>query len=213
MWEVDIDLWAPAPSPGLRFHRHRSMLRQPPSAAASHAFFCGAPWLSETAWKQRAMSRGAADENSPALQRRVCVAEDQSPVGTTEPSYNFSMRVVNLTQKLSSFSDFWSPKIAGELNDSYVKLVKMTGEFLWHNHEHEDELFLVLKGVLRMKLRDNGAEREEIVREGEFIIVPRGVEHTPIADHEVHVMLLEPKSTLNTGNVRNERTREQLGRI
>src|SRR5512146_257841 len=123
------------------------------------------------------------------------------------------MHTVNLAQKLSSFSDFWSPKIAGELSDSYVKLVKMTGEFLWHHHDHEDELFLVLKGVLRMKLRENGAEREEIIGEGEFIIVPRGVEHMPIADQEVHVMLLEPKSTLNTGNLRNERTVEQLGRI
>ncbi len=123
------------------------------------------------------------------------------------------MRSVNLAQKLSSFSDFWSPKIVGELNDSYVKLVKMTGDFLWHQHEHEDELVLVLKGVLRMKLRENGGEREEIVREGEFIVVPRGVEHLPIADQEVHVLLLEPKSTLNTGNVRNERTREHLARI
>jgi mannose-6-phosphate isomerase-like protein (cupin superfamily) len=123
------------------------------------------------------------------------------------------MRTVNLAQKLSSFSDFWSPKIVGELNDSYVKLVKMTGEFLWHHHDQEDELFFVLKGTLRMKLRDQGAEREEIVRPGEFIIVPCGVEHMPIADQEVHVMLLEPKSTLNTGNLRNERTVEQLGRI
>ncbi len=120
---------------------------------------------------------------------------------------------VNLQQKLSSFSDFWSPQIVGELNDSYVKLVKMTGDFLWHHHEHEDELFLVLHGVLRMKLRENGLEREEIVRPGEFIIVPRGVEHMPVADQEVHVMLLEPKSTLNTGNIRNQRTRDHLARI
>ncbi len=123
------------------------------------------------------------------------------------------MNTVNLQHKLSSFSDFWSPKIVGELNDSYVKLVKMTGDFLWHHHEHEDELFLVLHGVLRMKLRENGVEREEIVRPGEFIIVPRGVEHMPVAGEEVHVMLIEPKSTLNTGNVRNERTRDHLARI
>jgi mannose-6-phosphate isomerase-like protein (cupin superfamily) len=123
------------------------------------------------------------------------------------------MQVVNLAQKLSQFSDFWSPKIAGELNDSLVKLVKLKGEFLWHHHEHEDELFLVLKGVLRMKWRDNGEEREEVIRAGEFLIVPRGVEHLPIADEEVHVVLLEPRSTLNTGNVHNERTREALDRI
>ena len=123
------------------------------------------------------------------------------------------MEVVNIAQKLAQFSDYWSPKIAGELNDSYVKLVKLKGEFLWHQHEAEDELFLVIRGVLRMKFRDHGVEREERIRPGEFIIVPRGVEHLPVADEEVHVMLLEPKSTLNTGNVRNERTREQLERL
>ncbi len=120
---------------------------------------------------------------------------------------------VNLAQKLSSFSDSWSPKIVGELNDSYVKLVKVRGEFVWHHHEQEDELFLVLKGRLRMRLREDGREREEVVRAGEFIIVPRGVEHRPSADEEAHILLLEPKTTVNTGNVRNERTREKLERI
>ncbi len=123
------------------------------------------------------------------------------------------MRVVNVAEKLAQFSDYWSPKIAGELNDSYVKLVKLKGEFVWHYHEKEDELFLVLKGVLRMKLREHGSEHEELVRAGEFLIVPRGVEHLPIAEEEVHVLLLEPKSTLNTGNVRDERTREVLDRV
>jgi mannose-6-phosphate isomerase-like protein (cupin superfamily) len=123
------------------------------------------------------------------------------------------MEVVSIARKLSQFSEYWSPKIVGEVNDSYVKLVKFKGEFVWHHHEHEDELFLVLGGTLRMKFREHGMEREETVRRGEFIIVPRGVEHMPVADEEVHVMLLEPKSTLNTGNVRNERTLEVLDRI
>ena len=119
------------------------------------------------------------------------------------------MHSINLSEKFSSFSDYWSPKILGELNDSYVKAVKLKGEFVWHHHDNEDELFLVTKGLLRMKFRD----REEIVQEGEFIIVPRGVEHLPIADDETHIVLLEPKSTLNTGNIQNERTVAQLDRI
>jgi len=123
------------------------------------------------------------------------------------------MEVVNVDRKLAQFSEYWSPKIAGEVNDSYVKLVKFKGDFVWHHHEQEDELFLVIRGTMRMKFREQGSEREEKVGPGEFIIVPRGVEHMPIADEEVHVMLLEPKSTLNTGNVRNKRTLEQLQRI
>ena len=123
------------------------------------------------------------------------------------------MEKVNLAQKLSLFSDYYSPKIVGELNDSLVKLVKLKGEFVWHHHDVEDELFLVLKGTLRMKLFDNGSEREVHIKEGEFIIVPHGIEHKPIADEEVHVMLLEPRTTLNTGNVKNERTVEELQRI
>lgn len=113
---------------------------------------------------------------------------------------------VNLLQKFSLFHDYWSPKIVGELNDSYVKLAKLKGEFVWHHHDNEDELFLVLKGKLTMKLRDGDVE----VREGEFIIVPKGVEHKPVAEEEVHLMLFEPKTTLNTGNVKNERTVERL---
>lgn len=116
---------------------------------------------------------------------------------------------VSLTEKLGSFEDYWSPKIVGELNDSFVKLVKLKGEFVWHHHEAEDELFLVVKGSLLMKLRD----REIRVEEGEFVIVPHGVEHLPIAEGEVHVLLLEPKSTLNTGNMVNERTVAELDRI
>jgi mannose-6-phosphate isomerase-like protein (cupin superfamily) len=120
-----------------------------------------------------------------------------------------SMETVNLQEKFGMFSEYWKPKIVGELNDSYVKAVKFKGDFVWHHHDHEDELFLVVKGTMRMKFR----EREELVREGEFIVVPKGVEHCPVADQEAHVLLLEPKSTLNTGNITNERTVAQLERI
>jgi mannose-6-phosphate isomerase-like protein (cupin superfamily) len=119
------------------------------------------------------------------------------------------METVNLEEKLSQFSEHWSPKIVGEVNDAYVKLVKFRGEFVWHHHDHEDEMFLVLKGRLRMRLRD----RDLWVGPGEFVIVPRGVEHMPVAEAEVHVLLFEPRSTLNTGNVVNERTVPVLERI
>ncbi len=123
------------------------------------------------------------------------------------------MDKVNLAHKFSLFSKHYSPKIVGELNDSYVKLVKFQGEFVWHHHEHEDELFFVIQGEMRMKLRENGSEREIVVRPGEFIIIPRGVEHMPSAAEETQVMLLEPKTTLNTGNIENERTVAELQRI
>ena len=116
---------------------------------------------------------------------------------------------VNLSEKFAGFSEHWQPKIAGEVNEAYVKLVKFQGEFVWHHHDHEDELFLVVKGRMQMKLRTG----EVWVNEGEFIIIPRGVEHMPVAPEECHVVLLEPKSTLNTGNVRNERTAPELERI
>ena len=119
------------------------------------------------------------------------------------------MDVVNLAEKFSRFKECWQPKIVGELNESYVKLVKFHGEFVWHHHEAEDELFFVVKGLLRMRLRD----RDLLVRPGEFVIIPRGVEHLPVAEEEVHVLLFEPKSTLNTGNVSNERTVPKLERI
>jgi mannose-6-phosphate isomerase-like protein (cupin superfamily) len=112
------------------------------------------------------------------------------------------MDTINLTEKFNLIQEFWSPRIVGELNDSYVKLAKLKGEFIWHLHENEDELFLVVKGRLCMKLR----EGDRWVNEGELLIVPRGVEHCPVAQGEVHVVLLEPKSTVNTGNVRDERT-------
>jgi mannose-6-phosphate isomerase-like protein (cupin superfamily) len=119
------------------------------------------------------------------------------------------MKTVNLGDKFAKFTDHWSPKILGELNDFHVKAVKLKGEFVWHHHDLEDELFLVVKGMLRMKFRDH----EEIVLPGEFIIVPHGVEHLPVADEETHILLLEPKSTLNTGNIHNERTVAELERL
>jgi mannose-6-phosphate isomerase-like protein (cupin superfamily) len=119
------------------------------------------------------------------------------------------MQAVNLEEKLSQFTEHWSPKIVGEVNDAQVKLVKLSGEFVWHHHEREDELFLVLKGRLRMRFRDRDVE----VNPGEFIIVPHGVEHLPVAEAETHVLLFEPRTTLNTGNLRNERTVSELKRI
>jgi mannose-6-phosphate isomerase-like protein (cupin superfamily) len=119
------------------------------------------------------------------------------------------MEPTNLRDKFSLFSDYWNPRVIAELNDCHIKAVKLKGEFVWHHHDNEDELFLVTKGTLRMKFRD----REAIVHEGEFIIVPRGVEHCPVADEEVHIVLIEPKTTLNTGNITNERTVAQLERI
>jgi len=120
------------------------------------------------------------------------------------------MDVVNLAEKLSRFTDRWSPKIVGEVNDMHVKLVKLAGEFVWHQHDREDELFLVVAGRLRMQLRDGDRE----VGPGEFIVVPKGTEHCPLAlTDEVHVLLLEPKTTLNTGNVVNERTVSALDRL
>jgi mannose-6-phosphate isomerase-like protein (cupin superfamily) len=118
----------------------------------------------------------------------------------------------NLAQKFSLFSDYYNPKIVGELNDFHVKLVKLQGEFVWHHHV-EDELFFVIQGALKMALREDGSERELAVHPGEFIIIPHGVEHCPSADEETHIMLLEPKSTVNTGNAEGERTVRGLQRI
>ena len=109
---------------------------------------------------------------------------------------------VNLNEKLGLFTERWTPKIVGELNGQHVKLAKVEGEFDWHHHEHEDELFLVVKGELVLRMRD----RDVVLREGEFFIVPKGVEHQPYAEQETHILMLEPTSTLNTGNVRTEKT-------
>jgi len=120
-----------------------------------------------------------------------------------------TIRKVNLAEMFARFQDQWKPKIVGEVNDSLVKLVKFKGEFVWHHHDHEDEMFLVVRGRMRMQLRDG----DVMVGPGEFIIIPHGVEHKPVADEETEVVLFEPNSTLNTGNVRNERTVPQLERL
>ena len=119
------------------------------------------------------------------------------------------MTKVNLAEKLSRIHRQYEPKIVGELNGQFVKLVRFKGPFVWHHHDNEDELFLVVKGRFRMEFRD----QHETINEGEMIIVPRGVEHRPVADEECHVLLFEPASTLNTGNVENELTQRELERI
>lgn len=119
------------------------------------------------------------------------------------------MDVINITQKLSSFTDYWNPKIVGELNGQHVKLVKLKGEFVWHKHDNEDELFWVVKGSMIIEFRDKKVE----LYENEFLIVPKGVEHRPIAKEEVSVLLFEPVTTLNTGNIVNEFTKNNLDKI
>ena len=116
---------------------------------------------------------------------------------------------VDLAASFARISDYWNPRIAGELNGQLVKLVRFQGEFVWHSHAEEDELFLVVGGAFRMEYRDHSVD----LGPGQFLIVPRGVEHRPVAEREAQVLLFEPASTLNTGNVRNERTRERLERI
>ena len=119
------------------------------------------------------------------------------------------MEKVNIDEKLRLFTDYWNPRIIGELNGQYVKAVKVNGEFVWHHHDSEDEMFLVIKGTLIMEFRNKTVS----VNEGEFIIVPRGVEHRPVAKEEVHILLIEPATTLNTGNIENEKTRRELHKI
>ena len=119
------------------------------------------------------------------------------------------MEKVSIVSKLSQFSDHWNPRVVGELNGQHVKLVKFQGEFVWHHHDAEDELFMVIEGRFRMDFRD----RQVWLERGEFLIVPRGVEHRPVADHEVSVLLFEPAGTVNTGNVTDDRTRNTIERI
>jgi mannose-6-phosphate isomerase-like protein (cupin superfamily) len=119
------------------------------------------------------------------------------------------IKKINISQKLAQFNDHWNPRIIGELNKQHVKLAKIKGEFIWHKHEDEDEMFLVLKGTLKIEFRD----RTETIQENEIIIVPKGVEHKPIAKEEVSIMLFEPATTINTGALENERTRKNLESI
>jgi mannose-6-phosphate isomerase-like protein (cupin superfamily) len=123
------------------------------------------------------------------------------------------MQKVNLNEKFSMFQEYWKPHVAGELNGQLVKLVKFKGPFTWHHHEEEDELFLVVKGRFRMEFREDGREQELWLDKGDLVIVPRGTEHRPVAEEECQVVLFEPASTLNTGNVHNELTRRELERV
>jgi mannose-6-phosphate isomerase-like protein (cupin superfamily) len=124
------------------------------------------------------------------------------------------MHKINIVEKFSKISEYYKPHIAGELNGQMIKLVKANTEFVWHHHDNEDEMFLVVKGRFRMEFREaDELERHEWIETGEFIIVPRGVEHRPVAEQEVWIMLFEPASTLNTGNVVNERTQTHLARV
>ena len=120
-----------------------------------------------------------------------------------------AIKKVSLAEKLSLFGEHWKPKIVAELNENYVKVVKFKGEFVWHKHVDEDELFLIVKGTMLIRFRDGDVE----VGEGEFIVVPRGVEHMPVAEEEVHAVLIEPKTVLNTGDVEDELTLRELERI
>ncbi len=134
---------------------------------------------------------------------------DERAIPGSAQAYIYSMEKVNLAQKLLEISDSWNPRIAGTLNGQHVKLVKFKGEFVWHHHEKEDELFYVIKGSFDMHLRD----KIITVNQGEFLIVPRGMEHKPVASEEVEVMLFEPATTLNTGNIENELTKKELDSI
>ncbi len=119
------------------------------------------------------------------------------------------MEKINLSEKLALFQEYWSPKILGGLNGQHVKIAKFKGEFIWHKHDHEDELFYVIDGVLKIEFRDKTIE----LSSGEFVIVPKGIEHKPVAESEVSVLLFEPATTLNTGNVTNELTKKELSKI
>jgi mannose-6-phosphate isomerase-like protein (cupin superfamily) len=120
---------------------------------------------------------------------------------------------INLVERFGRFSEHWSPKVAGELHDFQLKLAKLQGEFVWHRHEREDELFLVVRGRLTMRMREGDEERTLVLEPGELVIVPHGLEHCPSAEEECWVLLLEPRTTLNTGNLVNERTVRDLGRV
>jgi mannose-6-phosphate isomerase-like protein (cupin superfamily) len=134
---------------------------------------------------------------------------DESAYAMHLPLEGSTVDKVNLADKFAKISEYWKPYIAAELNGQHVKLDKLKGEFVFHHHEHEDEMFLVVKGRFRMEFLD----RHEWIEEGEFIVVPRGVEHRPVAEEECWLMLFEPASTLNTGNIVNERTVAQLERV
>jgi GrpB-like predicted nucleotidyltransferase (UPF0157 family)/mannose-6-phosphate isomerase-like protein (cupin superfamily) len=173
----------------------RDRLRSDPNLLAAYV-----------ATKRTIIAEGCTDSVDYSIRKGEFIMQ-RSKDGTDKGSK--TVEKVKLRNKFALFSERWSPKIVGELNGQQVKLVKFEGPFVWHHHDNEDELFLVVKGRFRMEFRD----RHIWVNEGEFLIVPHGIEHRPVAEDEAHVLLFEPASTLNTGNVRNERTLEQLERI
>jgi mannose-6-phosphate isomerase-like protein (cupin superfamily) len=154
------------------------------------------------------VARSTATCHRPRWDSRRREEEEAAPAPDSAPGPG-GVEKVNLAEKFSRFAEHWTPKVVGALNGQQVRLAKLLGPFVWHQHEAEDELFLVVKGRLRVELRDRVVE----LSEGEFLIVPRGVEHRPVADEEVHVLLFEPASTLNTGNAREARTAEHLERL
>lgn len=156
--------------------------------------------------------RGTPPVRRPRWDSRRRVDEAPAPSPDAAPADTAPVKI-NLAERFSRFSEHWTPKVVGELNGQQVRLAKLLGPFVWHHHEAEDELFLVVKGRLRIELREPTGERAVELHEGELLIVPRGVEHRPVADEEVHVLLFEPASTLNTGNTREARTAEQLERL
>src|SRR5690349_4725428 len=150
-----------------------------------------------------------ADERGYDPRRPPCSLAARPPPERPEGGTTMSLERVDIAESFARFSEQWSPKIVGELNGQMVKLVRFQGEFVWHRHEREDEMFLVVAGEFRMELRDGTID----LKPGQFLIVPRGVEHRPVAEREAQVMLFEPATTLNTGDVRNERTLERLERL
>ncbi|WP_224368543.1 cupin domain-containing protein [Hyalangium versicolor] len=170
----------------------RSDIEAPPTHGV------GAAARGRHGWRPRWDSRRSTPPETPA---REASGSTSTPEAAVEK--------VNLEEKFSRFSEHWQPKVVGELNGQQVKLAKVLGAFDWHQHDNEDELFLVVKGRLRLEMRD----RTVVLDPGEFFIVPRGVEHRPVAEEEVHMLMFEPASTLNTGNLRNERTVESPERL
>jgi len=165
-----------------------------------------------------ANSREAAQEYSPGRKPWVEVKKEQAPNGRKgahqDDGRTSPMNKVNIFEKFQHIHEFWKPYIAAELNGQSVKLDKLKGEFIWHHHENEDEMFLVVKGRFRMEYREKDFRDRHIwIEEGEFVVVPRGVEHRPAAEEEAWIMLFEPASTLNTGNVENEMTLHDLERV
>ena len=153
----------------------------------------------------RHMKKDEENQRSDSMPSPLTV-DDKSSISITEM---IAVDKINLSQKLSLFKEYWSPKIVGELNDSYIKLAKLKGEFDWHRHDDEDELFFIVKGQLTIKFRD----KDLVLDAGELVVIPKGVEHLPVAAEEVQVMLIEPKGTLNTGNVVTEKTKQVLEHI